>query len=104
MRTRLFAFLVNSLASDSRRSKRRDGESELVYLINMALTVGRLCMEDADLEGSRLALQKVADYIERLEERPGESPDRTKLEAEYLSMRTALVCLASLKMVLTNLS
>lgn len=102
MRTRLFAFLVTSLASEFGRSKKRDSESDLVYLINMALMVGRLCIEDADLEGSRLALQKVADYMERLEGIPDKTADSVKLEAEYLTMRTALVGLACLSLVLAN--
>ncbi|KAH7153095.1 meiosis protein SPO22/ZIP4 like-domain-containing protein [Dactylonectria macrodidyma] len=94
-RTRVFAFLIHALARENNHGKRkRDDEEGVVYLMRLALTVGRLCIEVSDFEGARLGLQKVADYIERLKSMDGNLQDdlssRSKIEAEYLSMRTAL--------------
>ncbi|KAH7133344.1 meiosis protein SPO22/ZIP4 like-domain-containing protein [Dactylonectria estremocensis] len=94
-RTRVFAFLIHALARESHQGKRkRDDEEGVVYLMRLALTAGRLCIEVSDLEGARLGLRKVADYIERLKSMDGNSHDdlglRNRVEAEYLSMRTAL--------------
>lgn len=76
---------------------KKDTESEIAYLITLALTVGRLCVTDSDLEAARTVLQKAADYVELLRGLPsntvegGLSGQRATLEAEYLAMRTALV-------------
>lgn len=92
VRTRLFAFQVNALSREGSRGRKRDKEGELVYLVNLALTAGRLCVEDSDLDGARLALQTTADYVERLKETPtDDSGLRSRLEIEYLTMRMALV-------------
>ncbi|KAH8714206.1 meiosis protein SPO22/ZIP4 like-domain-containing protein [Ilyonectria robusta] len=95
VRTRVFAFLIHALARENHQGKRkRDDEEEVVYLMHLALTVGRLCVEESDLDGARLGLHKVADYIEQLKSMAGNSQDdpnlRSRLEAEYLTMRTAL--------------
>lgn len=96
MRTRVFAFLIHALARENHQGKRkRDDEEKVVYLMHLALTVGRLCVEESDLDGARLGLHKVADYIEQLKSMAGNSQDdpnlRSRFEAEYLTMRTALV-------------
>lgn len=96
VRTRVFAFLIHALARESHQGKRkRDDEEEVVYLMHLALTVGRLCVEESDLDGARLGLHKVADYIEQLKSMDRNSHDdpslRSRFEAEYLTMRTALV-------------
>ena len=97
VRTRLFAFQLNALSREGSRGRKRDKEGELVYLINLALTVGRLCVEDSDLDGARLVLQKVADYVERLGETPTDDPELSnRLEMEYLTMRMALVSMITL--------
>ncbi|KAF7547940.1 hypothetical protein G7Z17_g7379 [Cylindrodendrum hubeiense] len=95
VRTRIFAFLIHALAREIHQGKRkRDDEEEVVYLMHLALTVGRLCIEVSDSDGARLALHKVADYIERLKLIDGNSHDdpglKRRFEAEYLTMRTAL--------------
>ena len=65
-------------------------------MTNLALTAGRLCVRDEDLDSARVALQKAAELIERLKatteskEAAGLSGTR-RLEAEYLAMRTLLV-------------
>lgn len=79
----------------------RDSEVDVVYLLNLALTLARICIADSELDEARLALQQAAEYVERLRlfadddcqtDLPGA---RKRLEAEYLTMRMALVrCLA----------
>ncbi|CAM1510467.1 Fc.00g008020.m01.CDS01 [Cosmosporella sp. VM-42] len=91
VRARLFAFQINALAREGSKGRKSDVETDVVYMMNMALTVARLCIEDSDLDGARLALHKVAEYIERLKEVPGDNMGlRGRLQAEYLTMRTAL--------------
>lgn len=91
-RARVFAFQIISLGREGGRAK-KNAESEIVYLMNLALTAGRLCVVDSDLEAARTVLQKAAEYVEELRCLPdGTSRDsRSVLEAEYLAMRTALV-------------
>jgi hypothetical protein len=95
-RARLFAFHVLELGRRAGRAK-RDDESEVVYLMGLAMTLGRVCLEGVDLDSTRAALQKAAEYIERLKALPERVPDeysrtrRLRLEADYLSMRMALV-------------
>ncbi|KAK7423893.1 sporulation-specific protein 22 [Neonectria punicea] len=95
VRIRIFAFLIHALVRENRRGKKGGAkEEEIVHLTQLALTVGRLCIEESDLDGARLALHKVADYVERLKSSDGDyhgDPDlRSRFEAEYLTMRTAL--------------
>lgn len=94
VRIRVFAFLVHALARENHGKRNRDTAEDVVYLLNLALTVGRVCIEGSDLDGARLGLHKVADYVERLKAMNGESREgadvTTKFEAEYLTMRTAL--------------
>ena len=99
VRARIFAFQINALAREGSKGKRKDTEADVVYMMTMALTVGRLCIDDSDLDGARLALQKVAEYMEQLKEVPGGDMGlRSRLEAEYLTMRTALVSWPPVKM------
>ncbi|KPM36312.1 hypothetical protein AK830_g10246 [Neonectria ditissima] len=95
VRTRMFALLLHALAREKRRGKNASGsEDEVVHLTHLALTVGRLCIDESDLDNARLALHKVADYVEQLKPsngvRHGDGDLKSKLEAEYLTMRTAL--------------
>lgn len=93
---RLFAFQILELGRQAGRHK-KDAEAEAVYLLNLALTLGRICIGDAELDSARLALQKAAQLVERLkavaEEKslPDPSGARRRLETEYLTMRIALV-------------
>ncbi|KAK7429574.1 sporulation-specific protein 22 [Neonectria magnoliae] len=95
VRIRIFAFLIHAVVRENRRVKKGGAkEEEIVHLTQLALTVGRLCIEESDLDGARLALHKVADYVERLKLSDGDchgDPElRSRFEAEYLTMRTAL--------------
>ncbi|KAF4977570.1 hypothetical protein FZEAL_5941 [Fusarium zealandicum] len=91
VRTRVVAFLIYTLARESSRSRGRDAGEEIIYVINLALTLGRVCVEESDLEGARLGLRKVADYIEQLKQvDERDETQRQQLEAEYLTMRCAL--------------
>lgn len=92
----LFAFYMLELGRQT-GTARRDAESEVVYLMGLAMMLGRVCLEGDDLESSRAALQKAAEYIERLRSFPATMSEscsrqaRVRLEADYLSMRMALV-------------
>jgi hypothetical protein len=71
-----------------------DAAPEAVYLMGLALTLARLCLEAEDLEPARDALQKAADYLDQLAkigDASGCGSSRIKLEADYLAMRIALV-------------
>ncbi|KAK5997795.1 hypothetical protein PT974_00156 [Cladobotryum mycophilum] len=95
VRARLFGFQLLELGRGTRGQK-REAESDMVYLISLAITLGRLCLGDSDLESTRLVLQKAAEYVEALKSMPVSSSSvggegaRRKLEAEYLAMRTVL--------------
>lgn len=90
IRTRLFAFHLLELGRSPGRGK-SDAESEIVYLIGLVLTLARLCLEGEDLDAARAALQKAAEYVERLKEVSSHNKGRIRLEADYLAMRIALV-------------
>ncbi|KAF7546657.1 hypothetical protein G7046_g9241 [Stylonectria norvegica] len=94
VRTRVFAFQIHTWSREASRKAQKDIEGDIIYMVNMALTVARVCIEDSDLEGARLGLHKVAEYMERLKtipETPGEGLGlRSGLEAEFLTIRTAL--------------
>ncbi|EGR47977.1 uncharacterized protein TRIREDRAFT_62938, partial [Trichoderma reesei QM6a] len=94
-KARSFAFYMLEHGRSAGRAK-KDEETEAMYLMNMALALGKICVRDADLESARMALQKAAEFMERLKlVPPGASnsrdqKERTRLDAEYLAMRTAL--------------
>jgi hypothetical protein len=96
VKARSFAFNMLELGRSAGRAK-KDDKSETVYLMNLALTLGKVCIGESDLDSARLTLQKAAELMERLKTIPLGSSDlsgqdeRTKLDAEYLAMRTALV-------------
>ncbi|KJZ71961.1 hypothetical protein HIM_08641 [Hirsutella minnesotensis 3608] len=93
--TRVFAFYMLDIGRHA-RGLSRDAETNVVYLLNLALTLGRICLGDAEIEWGKLALRKAADYLERL--KTLESPKAvtqtgdllSRLEADYLTMRMAL--------------
>ncbi|RFU77094.1 tpr [Trichoderma arundinaceum] len=96
VKARSFAFNMLELGRSAGGAK-KDDISETVYITNLALTLGKLCIRDSDLDSARLALQKAAELLERLKEIPPNSSsdhsgqnERSKLDAEYLAMRTAL--------------
>lgn len=96
LKARSLAFSMLELGRSAGRAKEDTG-AEVAYLMSLSLTLGKHCVEDSDLESARLALQKTAELMERIKAAPLDASDpreqseRTKLDAEYLAMRTALV-------------
>lgn len=64
-------------------------------MMGLSLTLARVCVESSDLDGALLSMAKAADYIDRLKNINNlTTEDRAqvqKIEAEYLTMRCALV-------------
>ncbi|PKK50187.1 hypothetical protein CI102_7171 [Trichoderma harzianum] len=95
LKARSLAFSMLELGRSAGRAKEDTG-AEVAYLMSLSLTLGKHCVEDSDLESARLALQKTAELMERIKAAPLDASDpreqseRTKLDAEYLAMRTAL--------------
>ncbi|KAL6901334.1 meiosis protein SPO22/ZIP4 like domain-containing protein [Trichoderma evansii] len=95
VKARSFAFNMLELGRSASRAK-KDDKSEAMYLMKLALTLGKICIAESDLDLARLTLQKAAELMERLKVIPLDSLDsigqneRTKLDAEYLAMRTAM--------------
>ncbi|PTB63793.1 SPO22-domain-containing protein [Trichoderma citrinoviride] len=95
VKARSLAFYMLEHGRSAGRAKEDEG-TEAMYLMNMALALGKLCVRDADLDSARTALQKAAELMERLKAVPPGTSDlraqkeRTRLDAEYLAMRTAL--------------
>lgn len=77
-------------------------------MLGLSLTLARVCVESSDLDGALLGMTKAAEYIERLKETENttkEDEDRIrKIEAEYFSMRCALVSAELYAQRLANLS
>jgi hypothetical protein len=93
LRARVFAFHLLEMGRGANR-RRRDRESEIVYMADLVLTLGRLCLDDEDLDSARIIMQKATNYIERLHSRAqedGSNKSRIALEADYLVVRIALV-------------
>ncbi|PNP45997.1 hypothetical protein THARTR1_10831 [Trichoderma harzianum] len=95
IKARSLAFYMLELGRSAGRAKRGTG-AEVVYLMSLSLTLGKHCVEDSDLDSAGLALRKTAELMARLKaipldaSDPREQSERTKLDAEYLAMRTAL--------------
>ncbi|KAL7962386.1 meiosis protein SPO22/ZIP4 like domain-containing protein [Trichoderma compactum] len=95
IKARSLAFYMLEFGRSAGRAKEDTG-AEVVYLMSLSLTLGKHCVEDSDLDSARLALQKTAELMEKLKAAPLDTSDprekseRTKLDAEYLAMRTAL--------------
>lgn len=95
VKARSLAFYMLEHGRSAGRAK-KDEATEAMYLMNMALALGKLCVRDADLDSARMALQKAAELMERLEAMSAGASDvrdqkeRTRLDSEYLAMRTAL--------------
>lgn len=96
-KVRVFSFQLMALGRNNGNNRQKGGsEDEIIYMIEKALAVGKLCMEEGDLDGAKLGLHKLAEYLEHLKAiPPGElianRGVRTAVESQYLSMRTALV-------------
>ncbi|KAL7943849.1 meiosis protein SPO22/ZIP4 like domain-containing protein [Trichoderma barbatum] len=95
LKARALSFYMLELSHSAGRAKKDEGP-EAMYFMNLALALGKLCVADSDLDLARQALQKAAELMERLKaiplcaSDPREQSERTKLDAEYLAMRTAL--------------
>lgn len=93
-----FAFNMMELGRSAGRAK-KDDQSDAVYLMSKALKLGKICITESEFDLARLALQKAAELMERLKAialDPMDSlgqKERTKLDAKYLAMRTAMVCI-----------
>jgi hypothetical protein len=90
---RVFAFLLVGL---SRAREDRRADITYTYLLNLSLSTGRQCLAQHDLNGTRVALTKGAEYLEHVKvdsntKCSANSAEVERLEAEYLIMRTALV-------------
>ena len=72
-------------------------EDDAVAIINQGLMLAKICINESDLDAARLGLGKVTKYIDKLRQLDAEnhiSPGhRLNIEAEYLTMRCALVSL-----------
>jgi hypothetical protein len=86
------------LARHSGRAKHGE-EEEASYMMNLALALARTCLEQWDLDSARAALQKAAEYLEKLKptnaQLEDESLHATKCEVDYLTLRIVLVRLLS---------
>lgn len=100
IKARSLAFYMLEFGRSAGRAKEDTG-AEVAYLMSLSLTLGKHCVEDSDLDSARLALQKTAELMEKLKAAPLDASDpreqseRTKLDAEYLAMRTALVSICT---------
>ncbi|PHH69992.1 hypothetical protein CDD82_7396 [Ophiocordyceps australis] len=88
-RARLFAFHAIKLGRTSRQQP-RDAQPDAIYLANMALTLAKVCINDADLDSARSVLQQAAEWVDELNQ--DASAATTRLEAQYLTLRMALSC------------
>lgn len=94
-RIKVLAFFTHVLARQNNRKAQHCARDDVVYLMGMALSVVKSCITEDYLEGARFVLHRVADYVEQMKatkrDRPESIAEATKFEAEYLTLRTALV-------------
>ncbi|KEY69696.1 hypothetical protein S7711_03182 [Stachybotrys chartarum IBT 7711] len=92
-RVRLFAYQLIALAREGGRSKQSD-EAGVMYMANLAINVGRLCLEDMDIESAKWALEKAAEHLEHLKELSDKSGSTSAricdLEGDFLVVRIVL--------------
>lgn len=94
---RLFALFLLDIGTAPRTlaGGRDEDGTDLVLL---ALTLSKMCIFDEDRDTARIALQKVAEYLETAKKNEGD-PQRSQaarqrqIEAEYLLLRIILVSL-----------
>ncbi|QPC76062.1 hypothetical protein HYE68_006814 [Fusarium pseudograminearum] len=93
-RARVLAFLIHALARETRNCKDKGFVEEVTSMMDLSLTLARVCVESSDLDGALLSMTKAADYIERLkmmENKTTEDHEQMqRIEAEYFAMRCAL--------------
>lgn len=103
-RVRLLAFHLLELARPAEGRTTTDEETDIIYFLGLSMTVGRVCLQDEDLESGRAALQKAAEFVERLKAAnhragiEGLPPQAVALETDYLTMRMALVSSESISL------
>ncbi|CAF3467386.1 unnamed protein product [Fusarium graminearum] len=93
-RARVLAFLAHALARETRNCKEKGFVEDVTSMMDLSLTLARVCVESSDLDGALLSMTKAADYIERLkitENTTAEDHEQMqRIEAEYFAMRCAL--------------
>ncbi|QPC67318.1 hypothetical protein HYE67_009549 [Fusarium culmorum] len=93
-RARVLAFLIHALARETRNCKEKGFVEDVTSMMDLLLTLARVCVESSDLDGALLSMTKAADYIERLkitENKTAEDHEQMqRIEAEYFAMRCAL--------------
>lgn len=98
-RVRLFAYQLIALAREGGRSKQSDETGDM-YMTNLAINVGRLCLECMDIDSAKWALERAAECLEHLKDlsdKNGSTSARIcDLEGDFLVVRIVLVrCLFS---------
>ncbi|UZP34115.1 hypothetical protein NXS19_001931 [Fusarium pseudograminearum] len=93
-RARVLAFLIHALARETRNCKVQGFVEEVTSMMDLSLTLARVCVESSDLDGALLSMTKAADYIERLKMMENTTTEdheqMQRIEAEYFAMRCAL--------------
>ncbi|WXC55843.1 hypothetical protein SNK03_001783 [Fusarium graminearum] len=93
-RARVLAFLAHALARETRNCKEKGFVEDVTSMMDLSLTLAKVCVESSDLDGALLSMTKAADYIERLkimENTTAEDHEQMqRIEAEYFAMRCAL--------------
>lgn len=87
MRSRLLAFLAVSVGRGGRKIG-NGGEADTMYLLKLALSVGRLSVRGADLESARIALQSAAEHVGLLKGGDGEEQGARAREASRLEIES----------------
>lgn len=96
-RVRLLALHILDLSHMVQKSNFEDEEARKLYILGLSMTMARICLRDEDLESGRMALQKAAELVEQLKALRSQNQDNSlsskvfALEADYLTMRMALV-------------
>ncbi len=96
VRVRVFAFLILELGRTATR-RHKNLESEVRYLMDLLITLGKFSLDAEDWESARIILQKGAEYVEKLDGLPERDMignvqvTRISVKSEYFSLRIALV-------------
>lgn len=101
---RLLSFFMLSIGRHGAKSGKEDSYSNAIYMLNLALTATRTCLQDSELSLARQALQKAGCYADMLkldefvESFSAEAQRAERLQLEYMGMRLALVINIFLKL------
>ncbi|RGP64107.1 transcription factor [Fusarium longipes] len=93
-RARVLSFLIHVLARETRKYKDGGLIEDITSMMEMSLTLARVCIESSDLDGALLSMTKAAGYIDRLKMTDCTTTEDQehvqRIEAEYFAMRCAL--------------